>query len=105
MGDRSFYSILRRLASARTPLLSIHDLTDEVDIRSLTVTITQAGRDVIEGQEDGVALNGIDQWLGGVHLIGQHRSPWRWDGWLKRWYHEGGVRAQDSRSMRRPPRP
>jgi hypothetical protein len=81
MGDWNFYSILRRLASARTPLLSIHDLTDEVDIRSLTVTITEAGRDVIEGQEDGVVLNGIDRWLGGVHLIGQDRSPWRWDGW------------------------
>ena len=40
-----------------------------------------AGRDVIEGREDAVALNGIDRWLGGVHLVGQNRSPWRWDGW------------------------
>ena len=81
MGDWSFYSILRRLSSARTPLLSIHDLTDDVDIRSLNVTITDAGRDVIEGREDAVTLNGIDRWLGGVHLIGDERSPWRWDGW------------------------
>jgi hypothetical protein len=81
MGDWGFYDILRRLDSAGTPLLSIHDLTDDVDIRSLNVTITEAGRDVIEGREDGVALNGIDRWLGGVHLIGQDRSPWRWDGW------------------------
>jgi hypothetical protein len=81
MGDWGFYSILRRLAAARTPLLSIHDLTDDVDIRSLNVTITEAGRDVIEGKEDGVVLNGIDRWLGGVHLIGHDRSPWRWDGW------------------------
>jgi hypothetical protein len=81
MGDWGFYSILRRLTSARTPLLSIQDLTDDVDIRSLNVTITEAGRDVIEGREDGVALNGIDRWLGGVHLIGQDHSPWRWDGW------------------------
>jgi hypothetical protein len=28
-----------------------------------------------------VALNGIDRWLGGVHLIGRDRSPWRWDAW------------------------
>jgi hypothetical protein len=81
MGDWTFYSILRRLSSARTPLVVIHDLTDEVDIRSLNVTITEAGRDVIEGREDAVALNGIDRWLGGVHVVGQNRSPWRWDGW------------------------
>ena len=81
MGDWTFYSILRRLSSARTPLVIIHDLTDDVDIRSLNVTITEAGRDVIEGREDAVALNGIDRWLGGVHLVGQNRSPWRWDGW------------------------
>jgi hypothetical protein len=81
MGDWPFYAILRRIASARTPLLSIRDLTDDVDLGPRTVTITDAGRDVIEGREDGVALNGIDRWLGGVHLIGRDRSPWRWDAW------------------------
>jgi hypothetical protein len=25
-----------------------------------------------------VALNGIDEWRGGVHLAGADRSPWRW---------------------------
>jgi hypothetical protein len=81
MGDWGFYDILRRLNSARTPLLGIHDLTDDMDIRSLNVAITEAGRDVIEGREDAIALNGIDRWLGGVHLNGEERSPWRWDGW------------------------
>jgi len=81
MGDWSFYTVLRRLASARTPLLSIRDLTSAVDLRPLTVTITDAGRDVIEGRQDAVAVNGIDRWLGGVHLIGEERSPWRWDAW------------------------
>jgi hypothetical protein len=81
MGDWGFYAILRQLASARTPLVSIRDLTDDVDLGPRTVTITDAGRDVIEGREDGVAVNGIDRWLGGVHLIGRDRSPWRWDAW------------------------
>ena len=81
MGDWGFYSVLRRLASARTPLLRIDALTDDVDIHPLIVTMTEAGRDVIEGRKDGVALNGIDLWRGGVHLIGQDRSPWRWDAW------------------------
>ena len=81
MGDWGFYTILRRLASGRTPLLSIQDLTDDVDLRPCTVTITETGRDVIEGRQDAVALNGLDRWLGGVHLVAQERSPWRWDAW------------------------
>jgi hypothetical protein len=81
MGDWTFYSILRRLSSARTPLVSIDGATDDVDLRPALITITEAGRDVIDGREDAVALNGIDRWLGGVHLVGQDRSPWRWDGW------------------------
>ena len=39
--------------------------------------LTQAGRDVLAGAADRVALCGIDRWLGGVHLNG--RGPtWRW---------------------------
>jgi len=81
MGDWGFYSILRRLASARTPLLRIDEITDDLDIGPLAVTMTEAGGDVIEGRQDAVALNGIDLWRGGVHLLGEARSPWRWDGW------------------------
>ena len=96
MGDWGFYAILRRLASARTPLLSIQDLTDHVDLRPLTVTMTDAGYDVIDGREDGVATNGIDRWLGGVHLIGEDRSLWRWDAWqetLVSWRDSVGTRC------------
>jgi hypothetical protein len=33
---------------------------------------------VLAGQADQIALNGIDRWIGGVHLQGHH-VPWRWD--------------------------
>jgi hypothetical protein len=42
------------------------------------VTITEVGRSVIEGRADHIELNGIDQWLGGVHLKGV-KAAWRWD--------------------------
>ena len=42
-----------------------------------TVTITDAGRDVLDGRQDRLALCGIDRWLGGVHL--QAGNLWRWD--------------------------
>ena len=32
----------------------------------------------LAGQADQIALNGIDRWIGGVHLQGHH-VPWRWD--------------------------
>jgi len=33
---------------------------------------------VLAGEADHVALNGVDRWIGGVHLAGPD-SPWRWD--------------------------
>jgi len=80
MGDATFYDILRTLASARVPLVTLDgDSGHDGDVRGVPVSITQAGRDVAAGRRDHVALNGIDRWKGGVHLIGDSRSPWRWD--------------------------
>jgi hypothetical protein len=81
MGDWSFYDILRRLASARTPLVTVDGAGEGPDMRAATIAATDAGREVIEGTQDAIALNGIDRWLGGVHLIGDDHSPWRWDSW------------------------
>ena len=33
---------------------------------------------MLDGAADHVALNGIDRWVGGVHLVGRE-VPWRWD--------------------------
>jgi hypothetical protein len=33
---------------------------------------------VLAGKEDHVALNGVDRWIGGVHLRGR-AVGWRWD--------------------------
>ena len=40
--------------------------------------LTEAGREVLAGRRDHVALNGVDRWIGGVHLTGTD-VPWRWD--------------------------
>ena len=42
------------------------------------LALTDAGRRVLEGAEDHVALNGVERWIGGVHLVGRE-VPWRWD--------------------------
>ncbi|MBE2318611.1 hypothetical protein DVA67_021715 [Solirubrobacter sp. CPCC 204708] len=63
MGDTWAFDRLDRLAAGPHPLLDGLELTD-------------LGRDVLEGRADHVALNGIDRWIGGVHLTADR---WRFD--------------------------
>ncbi|HLK65834.1 MAG TPA: sigma-70 family RNA polymerase sigma factor [Bryobacteraceae bacterium] len=75
MGDWSFYRMMSDLSEARHSLVQISDRSRQ----SLgKVTITELGRKVIEGRADHIELNGIDRWLGGVHLKGD-KGVWRWD--------------------------
>ena len=70
MGNGSFYRLMAALSFVRHPLLQISDTGE--------VTITEAGRNVMDGRADHIELNGIDRWLGGVHLKGD-KAAWRWD--------------------------
>ena len=76
-GEKAFYvtdtelaELSASLTSGPTPLLA--DTNGRL-------SLTPAGRDVLDGRADRVALCGIDRWFGGVHLQG-HAVPWRWDG-------------------------
>jgi hypothetical protein len=75
MGDDQLYRIVADLSEVRHPLVQI---SDTVENRLGNVTITETGRKVLEGQADHIGLNGIDRWLGGVHLQGD-KPAWRWD--------------------------
>jgi hypothetical protein len=65
LGDTWAFAALDRLAGGDEPLL--HD-----------ARLTDAGERVLRGEADHVALNGIDRWVGGVHLQGRD-IRWRWD--------------------------
>jgi len=82
MGDWSFVEIVSALAGAETPLLAWLDPpADPADWEGTLrrrVRITETGERVLRGEEDAVRLNGIDRWMGGVHLHGRD-VPWRWD--------------------------
>jgi len=69
MGDLSFFNIVDALASAPHPLLA-----DDAG----RIGITGTGRDVLAARADHIALNGIDRYLGGVHLTPER--VWRWTG-------------------------
>jgi hypothetical protein len=69
MGDNVFWQYVERLKSARVPLL---------EMKETSVRVTASGHRVMVGNEDTVLLNGVDRWLGGVHLCGTD-VEWRWD--------------------------
>jgi hypothetical protein len=74
LGDHFAFRIMTRLATARTPLLEASAPRIEASTR---LAVTAAGQGALEGHEDHVRLNGIDRWIGGVHLAGD-RARWRW---------------------------
>jgi hypothetical protein len=77
LADLFFFNILARLARARVPLLELDPPAGEVTART-RLRPTAAGGRVLRGEADHVALNGIDRWVGGVHLEGAE-VRWRWD--------------------------
>jgi hypothetical protein len=69
--------IPRWTGGARVPLLEL-DPPDAPVTAATRLRLTPAGRRVLRGEADHVALNGIDRWVGGVHLVGE-TARWRWD--------------------------
>jgi hypothetical protein len=73
LGDTWCFAAIDRLAGAPVPLLT----ADRPVAPGGRVRLTEAGARVLAGDADHVALNGVDRWIGGVHLRG-HEAPWRW---------------------------
>ena len=71
MGDATFFQRVDRMLAARRPLI-------ERNGGDAPLQITDNGRRVLSGELDDVVLNGIDRWIGGVHLAGD--NVWRWNG-------------------------
>jgi hypothetical protein len=81
LGDAQFWLALKRMADARTPLITINrptTNTDNIVDHNASFSLTQVGDAVLRGNADFVDLNEIDLWLGGVHLSGD-AAAWRWD--------------------------
>jgi hypothetical protein len=77
LGDTTCFARMDRMAAGPHPLLRL-DPPSRPTGRATGVHLTSAGARVLAGQADQIALNGIDRWIGGVHLHGHH-VPWHWD--------------------------
>jgi len=81
LGDAQFWLLLRQLADVAQPILTTsngdsHIPTSRSDFIKTSFALTEKGQSVLRGEDDYIALNGIDTWLGGVHLQG--KEVWRW---------------------------
>ena len=82
MGDSTFWIRVRAVAAGPSRLVHLDvEPTTGPDIAPGTASLTDAGRDVLRGRADWVALAGFDRWLGGVHLQASLGGDvaWRYD--------------------------
>lgn len=77
LGDTTFFSYIQRLASGARPLLASEAPPEDKSWLVAPLELTDDGKRVVGGTRDQVSLNGIDRWLGGVHLTSG--SLWRWN--------------------------
>ena len=77
LGDTWSFAMMDRMAHAPVPLLHAEPADNPVD-RETSLRLTDIGARVLAGAADHVTLNGVDRWIGGVHLRGHH-VPWRWN--------------------------
>lgn len=76
VGDPYLFSRLRGLASSNLahPLVTMSG--DPYDMRNCGVVITDVGESVLAAEANAVDLNGIDDWILGVHLDSERGSVW-----------------------------
>jgi hypothetical protein len=76
VGDYYLFGRLSRLAdpSLPHPLLSLIGSCDE--LQNARVHLTEAGRNVLDSRANFVEMNGIDDWVGGIHLDSSAGRVW-----------------------------
>ena len=78
VGDMYLFWRVRRMSEAREPLVTLKGDTRVLDenIRTCRVTPTALGLAVRDGDTNQAKVNGVDDWVGGVHLQAATGSPW-----------------------------
>jgi hypothetical protein len=81
-GDAQVYLHIEAMLTARNPLLVQNNSNqwakDSAQMLLASFEVTDDGKAILAGEEDFVVANGIDKWLGGIHLQGRE-ADWRWD--------------------------
>lgn len=82
VGDQFLFDMLRGLILAEHPLLEFAEpfggRVQSWKFNAAELALTEIGAQVLSGKVDAIEINGIDRWIGGVHLKGRN-VKWRWD--------------------------
>lgn len=76
VGDAYLFARLCRLGKAELPRPLVQVTDEGAGLRGARVRLTDAGREVRAGRLNAVELNGIDDWVGGVHLSSAKGTVW-----------------------------
>ena len=76
IGDAHLFARLKLLGnlSLNQPLVSLKG--NLAEMRETEVTVTETGKAVLNGEVNAVRLNGIDEWVGGIHLNSAAGEVW-----------------------------
>lgn len=80
VGDLYLLARLRALADPHLPHPALDLAGDSLSIRGCEVRVTASGEDVLARRKNFVELNGVDDWVGGVHLDSRTEVVWLRDG-------------------------
>lgn len=78
LGDWSYWQVLIKLSKGPCPAISLSTPSVHPPNWASKVDLTPFGEALLNQEADFVRENGVDQWHGGVHLLG-HTIRWRWD--------------------------
>ena len=70
-GDGLLYDRLIGMSDAALPSPLIEATGDTRDMRKCSIALTPFGNKALNGKANNVFENGIDEWIGGVHLTGK----------------------------------
>lgn len=87
MGDWTLWRYVKELCEVSEPLLQVEGRDSFLlpleapppEFWTQKLTLTATGKSVLASETDHLAHNGIDRWLGGIHLQ-YPETIWRWDG-------------------------
>jgi len=75
MGDTGYWQLLEDLADAYRPAIALNKEGEKPS--QWQVVLTETGRLLLADEVDWVELNGIDRWVGGIHLSSQRGYVYR----------------------------
>lgn len=78
--DLYLFHRLKRIGAAAMPHPLVEIAGTGASMRSTEVRLTDAGERVIAGNANAIALNGLDDWVGGVRLNAAAGNIWLFDG-------------------------